>query len=233
MKISQVIILAGGFGKRLGSITKRTPKPLIKINGVPFLFYLIKKIEKAGFKKIIILTYYKNHLFENFIKKIKIKKLEIILHKEPRPLGTLKSIQNSLKYLDDNFIVINGDTFFNLDFKKLRNINEKKRYENVIYLTKSSSYLSNKKLSNIKIKKKKIIFSKSKIANLMNAGVYILKKKYFIKNLKYSSLEEYISSYLIPKNKIYGIKSKAKFIDIGTKKNLNKAKLILPENLTY
>ena len=36
MKIKQCIILAGGLGSRLGVITKKTPKPLLNINNVPF-----------------------------------------------------------------------------------------------------------------------------------------------------------------------------------------------------
>ena len=46
MKIKQCIILAGGLGSRLGDLTKKTPKPLIKINNLPFLFYLILKLKK-------------------------------------------------------------------------------------------------------------------------------------------------------------------------------------------
>ena len=46
MKINDVVILVGGLGTRLGSITKRIPKPLIKINKVPFLDQLISKLIK-------------------------------------------------------------------------------------------------------------------------------------------------------------------------------------------
>ena len=41
MNVKQVVILVGGLGTRLKSLTKKTPKPLIKVNGKPFLDYLI------------------------------------------------------------------------------------------------------------------------------------------------------------------------------------------------
>ena len=41
-RINQAVILAGGFGSRLGNITKKIPKPLIKVNGIPFIEYIMK-----------------------------------------------------------------------------------------------------------------------------------------------------------------------------------------------
>ena len=53
------VILVGGKGKRLGSITKKTPKPLIKINDIPFLNYLILHIAKFKISKIYLIGNYK------------------------------------------------------------------------------------------------------------------------------------------------------------------------------
>ena len=61
---NQCLILAGGYGSRLGTITKNTPKPLIKINNKPFILYLIKNLYRQGIKNFIILSYYKNSNFK-------------------------------------------------------------------------------------------------------------------------------------------------------------------------
>ena len=53
MKIEDLVILVGGRGTRLGTITK-TPKPLVKIIDKPFLDRSIKKLIKYNFKKIIL-----------------------------------------------------------------------------------------------------------------------------------------------------------------------------------
>ena len=49
------VILVGGKGKRLGQITKKIPKPLVKINNLPFLDILIYNISQQNFKKIYLI----------------------------------------------------------------------------------------------------------------------------------------------------------------------------------
>ena len=61
--INQCIILCGGYGSRIHPVTKNTPKPLIKYFKKPFLFYLLDLLRDQGFKKILILTYYKSNKF--------------------------------------------------------------------------------------------------------------------------------------------------------------------------
>ena len=102
MKTKQCVILAGGYGSRLGVITNKIPKPLLKINKIPFLFYLILKLKRSGIKNIIILVWNKSDEFNkiNFKKKFN---LNIKIIKEPKKLGTGGSLINSYKYLDKNF----------------------------------------------------------------------------------------------------------------------------------
>ena len=61
--INQAIILVGGKGSRLGKITKKIPKPLLKINGKPFLSYLLDFLIRYKIKKIILITKYKYQQF--------------------------------------------------------------------------------------------------------------------------------------------------------------------------
>ena len=84
MKINHAAILAGGLGKRLGKITKKTPKPLIKINNLEFIKYLIFDLIKNDFKRIIILTNYKSHKFEKIFNKLNFPNIEIICLKEKK-----------------------------------------------------------------------------------------------------------------------------------------------------
>ena len=52
-------ILVGGIGSRLGKITKKTPKPLIKIDKKRFLDHLLAKLSRYNFRKIYLLCSYK------------------------------------------------------------------------------------------------------------------------------------------------------------------------------
>ena len=51
IKMPPCVIMAGGLGKRLGAITKNVPKPVIKINGKPFLYYLLQNLQRQKFEK--------------------------------------------------------------------------------------------------------------------------------------------------------------------------------------
>ena len=62
--IKQAVIIAGGKGTRLSSITSITPKPLVKIHDKEFIYYLIDQLTKYNFKKIIILTGYLHKQFD-------------------------------------------------------------------------------------------------------------------------------------------------------------------------
>ena len=114
----QCLILAGGYGSRLDKITKNVPKPLIKIYKKPFILYLIKNLYRQGIRDFLILTYYKNYLFDKKIfKSFRDAKIKII--KEKQKLGTLGSIINAKKYLKNTFFVANGDTYFDFNIRDL------------------------------------------------------------------------------------------------------------------
>ena len=217
--IKNVLIFVGGYGKRLGNLTKKTPKPLLLINNKPFINYLLEKIIKIKPKKIIFLCKYKNSQFLLKYNKKKINETFLSCIIEKKKLGTGGSLFNAKKYITNNTLVANGDTFFNINFNKFNKISLKK---NVMFmcLVKNKIYKSNKKLSQLNTKKKLVIFSK-KNSNLMNAGFYVVNKK-IIKFLKKdnNSLEKTIIPKLIEKKLIYGEIFNNDHIDIGTKKNL-------------
>lgn len=87
-KLDQAIILCGGKGSRLGKITLNTPKPLLKINNIPFIEYLIKNLARHNIRKIYLLCCYKS---EKFIKKYHNKTIlnsKLICIDEKNPKGT-------------------------------------------------------------------------------------------------------------------------------------------------
>ena len=217
--IKNVLIFVGGYGKRLGSLTKKTPKPLLLINNRPFINYLLDKIIKIKPKKIIFLCKYKNSQFLKKYDKKKINQTYLSCIIEKKKLGTGGSLFNAKKYIANNTLLFNGDTFFNINFDKLNKIILKNKVM-FMCLVKNKIYKSNKKLSQLNIKKKIIIFSRNN-SNLMNAGFYIINRN-LIKFLEKdnNSLEETIIPKLIEKKLIYGKIFNNVHIDIGTKKNL-------------
>lgn len=108
---STAMILAAGYGKRLGDITKNIPKPLVSIENTCCLDISIKALEKAGFKRIITNTHYLAEQIEEYVKSY--KNLEIILSYEPVLLETAGGVRNVLNEFDDKpFVVINADMYW-------------------------------------------------------------------------------------------------------------------------
>lgn len=216
--IKNILIFCGGYGKRLGNLTKKTPKPLLVFHKKPFIDYVLKRIITIKPKKIIFLCRYKNTLFIKKYHKKKIGNIPLYCLVEKEIMGTGGSLYNAKKFILNNTLLLNGDTFFNIDFKKLKKINIKKKAM-FIMLVKNYFYKSNKKLSKLFINKKKII-SYNKKSNLMNSGFYIINKKIIQFLLKKKiSLEENIIPSLIEKKLVIGKIYNEDHIDIGTKKN--------------
>lgn len=219
-----LVILCGGKGKRLGNITKKTPKPLIKINKKPFIEYLINFYQRYKFDKIYLIGHYKSLQFNKIFHKKVFNFIKCEFIKEKKALDTGGAL-NTLRYrIKGDILLINGDSYLDYDFIKFYKFIYS-HSSHAMILVKNKTYKSNKKLSNLKISKNKQII-KAKNSKYMNAGIYFFKKEIFdlIKRNKSVSLENDILPILINKKKMKGIYSNDFFIDIGIKKNLDIAK---------
>jgi len=221
----QLVLLAGGVGSRLGKLTSQIPKPLIRIGKKSIIEIVIEHYLEQGIKKIVVLVGYKKEKIIKVLKK-KFFDINISFIKEKKLLGTGGALRLARKKLDKEFFLANSDTYFKVNLKKIKNLVNKKKFVIVLSLIKAST---KGKLSNLRLKKSKVFFSKKNI-NLKNAGVYYINKK-IIKYIKKSdsSLEEDVISRLIKKGYVIGKKfPNNNFIDIGTKKDLNLAKKLIP-----
>ena len=218
--IKNALILVGGFGTRLGNITKKIPKPLIKFNKIPFIEYIINEVTKLRVKKIILLCHYKYKIFYKKYHNKKINNIKIKCVKENYPLGTAGSLLNAKKFINGKTAVCNGDTFIKINYEEIKYLKFNKKIM-FMYLVKNSTYKSNQILNNLTVRNS-IIKNNTKIKKkiYMNAGFYILDKR-IIKYLKNkNSLEKEVFPELIKRQLIIGKLYKKTFIDIGTKKNL-------------
>src|SRR5580698_8433087 len=111
------MILAAGFGTRLSPLTYFRPKPLMEIAGKPIIYHLIKTLEKAGVKDVIINLHYQPQLIERYIAKTKFKTRIHLIH-EKNILGTAGAIKNAVKKLNlknHSMAIMHGDIFCDID----------------------------------------------------------------------------------------------------------------------
>jgi histidinol-phosphate phosphatase family protein len=232
-KKTNILILCGGIGSRISKVTKKIPKPLIKVKQKPFLYFLIKNLSRYNFDNFYLLTYYKNEEFIKFKSKYEKKlNIKIKIIKEPKKLDTGGAVINAIKKIKNSseFILLNGDTYLDIDFDKAY-LNFKQKNEIFMPLIKSSK--ESKKLNGISINKdNQIIISKKN--KLMNSGIYFFKKKNIKKFMKYNkcSFENFIIEQSIISKKVYGQICDNHFIDIGSYSSLKKLDIFI-ENYFY
>ncbi|EEW9940539.1 NTP transferase domain-containing protein [Campylobacter jejuni] len=114
----QAIVLAGGLGTRLRSVVQDLPKPMAPINGKPFLAFVLDYLKKQGIAEIILSVSYKYELIQEYFKD-EFHGMRIRYNIEKELLGTGGAIKDALKLIKKEAYVLNGDTFFDIDLKKL------------------------------------------------------------------------------------------------------------------
>ena len=219
MKKIDAIILAGGYGSRISKVTKnKIPKSLLEINKKPFLDYLLKKISKYPFNKIIIVAGSKGKQIFKIYNKQKINLIDIDCFVEKKPRGTGVALNFIKKKIKNDFVLFNGDTFSDCKIESFFKNKINKKFIGKIMLTNNSEKSLTKNLINLNINIKNTVhFSKKN--SLISTGVVFFKKKikkYLTK--KIISFENDLLKKLIINKKITGEIDKSFFIDIGTKK---------------
>ena len=116
-----VVLACGGLGTRLREITNNTPKPLYCIEGKSTLERCVEQLDFYQFKNVIITIGYKSNNFTEHIVELNKKyKINIDVYVEEKPLGECGALWIIKDDLYDDFVFINGDLIFSIDFKKLR-----------------------------------------------------------------------------------------------------------------
>lgn len=116
--MKQAVILAGGKGTRLRDRLGDLPKPLIDIAGTPLLERQINSLKKYGYRNFIILVNYQAQYIEQFCAQGKFQDLNISIIDDGEPLGTAGATLKILDYLQDQVLIVYGDTIFDIDFHR-------------------------------------------------------------------------------------------------------------------
>lgn len=223
-----VVILCGGLGKRMRP-TFEGPKVLAKIGEKTFLDILVDNLLMRGFKNIILsVGYLKEEIKKHFnYKHNKIYDYTVAFSEEEEPLGTggaLKKAKTQIR--SDPFMVINGDSICEVNFRSFIkfHIEKKALLSMVLVHSNTAQDYGSVSLDGLQ----KITDFNEKIAgksdNLINAGIYLMKKEIFtyMPKQKKFSLEYELFPKII-KNRCYGFLTENELIDIGTPERYEKA----------
>lgn len=244
----QAVILAGGFGTRLSHIVPQVPKPMAPVQDIPFLDYLYRQLLKNGCDRFLLLTGYKAEVIEEYFKTFH----NVSFLREEQPLGTGGALLNALSQdlLEEEFLLVNGDTFFNADFTLLSRCHHP---DSITMALRFSEDISRYGLVEIKdddpsadphLSYPVISFSEKtnlpprQIDGYINAGTYLIsrtvledltEKKVFTGKDNPLSLENSILPLLSSQGKLYGLPLGGAFIDIGIPDDYYRAQNFIPD----
>jgi glucose-1-phosphate cytidylyltransferase len=223
----KVVILAGGFGTRLSEYTHLVPKPMVKLNSKPIIYYIMKHFSNYGFNEFYIALGYKGNVIRDYFKKNQFK-WKINLIETGLKTMTGGRIKKLKKYIDDEiFFMTYGDGISNINLKKLLKFHKKNKKA----LVTMTAVRPPARFGAIKIKGNKVsVFrEKSKIdEGWINGGFFVMNKKfinYIEKNSTY--LEKSPLEKAAKKNQLYAFKHNGFWQCMDTKRDKDNLEKIL------
>ena len=224
---NSVVLMAGGYGKRLRPLTNNTPKVLLKLGNKPILEHLIDKFKKFGFKNFYISTYFKKNTLKKYFGNGNKFNVNITYLKEKKPLGTAGSLSLlPIKKISKELIIINGDVLSDINFLNLIEFHKKNKADVTVCGSQQKISLPYGilELNNLNIKK---IEEKPNIVQYVNAGIYVFKAKILkkITNNNFLDMPDFINKLIEKKYKIKIYPIHEYWADIGQIDDYNKAKI--------
>ena len=122
----KTVIMAGGKGTRISSIASDIPKPMIKIDGKPVLEHEIECLRMQGFNDIIITVSHLGNIIMDYFGDGKAFGVNIEYYFEEEPLGNAGALFKIKDKLTEDFLLLNADAVFDIDFNKFVSYHKEK-----------------------------------------------------------------------------------------------------------
>ncbi len=122
----KTVIMAGGKGTRIQSVASGIPKPMIEIGKIPVLEYEIRNLVNQGFTDIIITISYLGYMIKEYFGDGSFWGANITYYEEEYPLGNGGALFFLRRQLDSDFLLLNADVVFDVDFHRFVKFHKEK-----------------------------------------------------------------------------------------------------------
>ncbi len=219
----KVVIMAGGKGTRISSVASDIPKPMIKIKDKPVLEHEIECLRRQGFKDIIITVSHLGQIIMDYFGNGEKFGVNIKYFNETTPLGNAGALFKLKDDLKEDFLLLNADAIFDIDFNRFVDFHKKKGglvtlfthpnshpYDSGLIITDSNDsvlkWLSKEDDRPLNYK------------NLVNAGLHVISPKILEKNIDTPKidLDRQLLKPLAGTGLMYSYKSSEYVKDMGT-----------------
>jgi D-glycero-D-manno-heptose 1,7-bisphosphate phosphatase len=232
--IDQAVVLCGGSGTRLGTLTTAMPKPLLPVGGRPFLDVLLGELGRSGIRRIVLLAGFAAERITEYVAANSLQgrfDLTIEVAIEPSPAGTGGALWHARQRLDDRFFLLNGDSWFDIPLAGL-----------AARLTADSSTIGvlalrhvddTTRFGTVAVAGDRIVEFAERPARpgpgLINGGVYAFRRALVDRLRERCSLERDVLPPLAGTGQLCGRVFDGYFIDIGLPEDLARAQREIPQ----
>ena len=216
----KAVLLVGGLGTRLRSVVPSVPKVLASVGKTSFLELLLEQLRSRGIRGLVLCSGYLAEQIETQFEDGRACGVSIEYSREEQPLGTAGAIKNAERYLRDApaFIVMNGDSFLEVDFGDLLGFHQSHSATVTLAVTRveDTSRYGTVQLDSSGRVKAFAEKTNQAVPGLVNGGVYVFSQAVF----QYiptgpASLEKDVFPTLLDRG-VYAREQLGIFIDIGT-----------------
>lgn len=223
----EAIILAGGFGTRLSQVVKDVPKPMAPVAGKPFLVYLVEDMIAQGVNRIVMAVCYKKECIMDFFGS-HYRGCEMLYSVEETPLFTGGAVKQALSLChEERVLIVNGDSYFSVDFAKMRAFAEEKNTSATIAVKEMTGF---DRYGKVEVNENGLVTAfceKSPCERgWINGGIYDVKANCLYDYPVKFSLEQECFPKLLESGEIAAFPSDGFFIDIGIPEDYDRAQAL-------
>jgi len=219
----KAVILIGGEATRLRPLTYNTPKAMVPVLNTPFLEHVIRHLNSHQIRDIVLAQSFSSQLIEDYFGDGSQFGVKLTYLVEDTPLGTAGAVKNAERYLAQTFLVLNGDTFTDLDITAMIASHRERKAKATIALTPVDDPTSYGLIeSDAEGRVTRFLEKPSRdqiTTNMINAGTYILEPDVLsqIPSQTSFSFERELFPLLLEQGEpVYAYPYDAYWIDIGT-----------------
>jgi len=214
------LLLVGGMGTRLRPVLSSKPKPLAPLGDIAFLELLILQLRSQGIRRLVMCTGYQSQQIEEALGDGRKWDVAIKYSREASPLGTAGAIKQAEPHLSEvsAFLVMNGDSFLELDIRKLIRFHQEKEGWASVAVRRVADAA---RYGTVEVDAQdRVVRFSEKVGiqrpGLINGGVYVFKQSVLRRIPEGpSSLEKDVLPGLV-EHGVFALEQAGMFIDIGT-----------------
>lgn len=217
------VLMAGGLGSRLKSLTKKTPKPLLKVGDKSSIQHNIDRLTKFGISNYYFCLNHMKEKIENHLNKIygnkEYKGLNLNYIYEKFAMGTIGSVSQINEFKNEYVLITNADVITKIDYEKFF-LDFKNKNADLSMITIPYSIDVPYGVTSIETSDNSIVSldEKPKYTHYCNAGIYLLKKSIIseIPNNEHYNATDLVKKLIKDKFKVISHPTHDYWMDIGS-----------------